>query len=85
MGGISGIVKNFQPLDLSLCREQTDALAHRDLDNGGSFWSCSCFLGRRRRAVLDFQGQQVLSEDLWGPLVLSGWMAEVHSRSALGK
>ena len=40
MGGISGIDKNFQPLDLSLCREQTDALAHRDLDNGGSFWSC---------------------------------------------
>ena len=85
MGGIFGIVKSVQPPDLGLCREQTDTLAHRGPDSGGYFWSCSCFLGRRRRAVLDFQGQQVLSEDLWGPLVLSGWMAEVHSRSALGK
>ena len=39
MGGIFRIVKSVQPLDLGLCREQTDALAHRDPDSGGYFWS----------------------------------------------
>ena len=32
-----------------------------------------------------FKGQQDLSEDLWRLLVLSEWVAQVHSRSGLGK
>ncbi len=41
MCGIFGIVTGGRPLDLDLCRKQTDTLSHRGPDSGGYFWACS--------------------------------------------
>jgi asparagine synthase (glutamine-hydrolysing) len=41
MCGIFGSFTGGRPLDLDLCRKQTDTLAHRGPDSAGYFWACS--------------------------------------------
>jgi asparagine synthase (glutamine-hydrolysing) len=41
MCGIFGSFTGGRPLDLDLCREQTNTLAHRGPDSAGYFWACS--------------------------------------------
>ena len=41
MCGIFGIVTGGRPLDLELCRQQTDSLIHRGPDSAGYFGACS--------------------------------------------
>ena len=41
MCGIFGSFTSDRPLDLELCRKQTDTLAHRGPDSAGYFWACS--------------------------------------------
>ncbi len=35
------MITDGQPLDLELCRQQTDSLIHRGPDSAGYFWACS--------------------------------------------
>jgi asparagine synthase (glutamine-hydrolysing) len=41
MCGIFGSFTSGRPLNLGLCRKQTDTLAHRGPDSAGYFWACS--------------------------------------------